>query len=150
LPALLFTACGGLAPLDGSLTAVCDVSYTRSTLEVVPNGLALRFLRARGAAEDTVLKVFVTVEGETPAAPTRWDLAEAMASGGQRGSATRNVLDEPQNTSFPALSRGSFRIEQGLTQATRVTGEVSLTFVTGNVLGSGRAVFGPFDAEVVR
>lgn len=149
--ALMVTACGpgGAAPLDGSLTAVCDVEYTRATLEAKDGYLALRFLKARGVAEDTVLKVGVLLDGKVPDHSVQYDLAEMM-NGGQRGVASRNVLAEPQNTTFPALSRGTFRVDGDLTKATVVQGEISLTFVQGNVLGSGRAVFGPFEAEVVR
>lgn len=149
---LALVACGPGGPqqLDGSLTAVCDVSYTRATLVANDGYLSLRFLQARGEAEDVVLKVGVAIDGAVPNHSIQYDLAEALAIGGQRGTATRNVLDDPEHTTFPELSRGSFRVDGDLTKLAKVKGEVSLTFVQGNVLGSGRAVFGSFEAEVVR
>ncbi|MBK7860451.1 MAG: hypothetical protein IPJ65_17925 [Archangiaceae bacterium] len=147
---VVLCACGeAAAPLDGSLTAVCDVSYTRATLEATDGYLSLRFLQARGAAEDVVLKVGVSIDGAVPSHSVQYDLAEAI-SGGQRGTATRNVLDDPDHTLFPPLSRGLFRADGDLAHDTIVKGEISLTFAVGNQLGSGRAVFGPFEAEVVR
>lgn len=146
------SACGpqGPQPLDGSLTAVLDVSYDRATLVATTGYVTLRFLQKRGEAEDTVLRVGVITDGAIPDHPVQYDLAEEMSMGGQRGTAGRNVLAEPENTTFPRLSRGLFRVDGDLTKAAVVKGEVSLTFVQGNVLGSGRAVFGPFEAEVVR
>lgn len=149
--AVLASACGPGGPqqLDGSLTAVCDVSYDRATLQATDGYLSLRFLQKRGEAEDVVLKVGVSIEGAVPSHAVQYDLAQEMA-GGQRGTATRNVLAEPENTTFPPLSRGTFRVDGDMTKALKVKGEVSLTFVQGNVLGSGRAVFGAFEAEVVK
>lgn len=148
--ASMFTACGGgAAPLDGSLTAVMDVTYDRATLETTDGYLSLRFLKTRGEAEDVVLKVGVKLEGAVPDHSVKLDLAEQM-SGAQRGTATRNVLADPEHTAFPPLLRGSFRADGDLTKATTVIGEVSLTFVQGIDTASGRAVFGSFEAEVVR
>ncbi len=146
--AVFFTACGpgGAAPLDGSLTAVMDVTYDRATLEATDGYLSLRFLKKRGEVEDTVLKVGVIIDGAVPAHSVQYDLAEAM-SGGQRGTATRNVLEDPDHTVFPRLSRGMFRADGDLTKAKTVQGEVSLTFVQGNETASGRAIFGAFEAE---
>jgi hypothetical protein len=147
----LFSACGPGGPqqLDGSLTSVVDVSYTRATLETTDGYLSLRFLRSRGEVEDTVLKIGVIIDGPVPDHSVQYDLAEAM-SGGQRGTATRNVLDDPELTLFPPLMRGSFRADGDLTQAKLVKGEISLTFAQGAEKASGRAVFGTYEAEVVR
>lgn len=151
LGGLFLVACGpgGAEPLDGSLTAVMDVTYDRATLEATDGYLGLRFLKKRGAVEDTVLKVGVIIDGKVPDHSVQFDLAEAM-QGGQRGTATRNVLDDPDHTVFPRLSRGLFRVDGDLTKAMTVRGEVSLTFVQGNQTASGRAVFGPFEAELKR
>ena len=151
LTSLLLMACGPGGPqqLDGSLTEVCDVSYDRATLQATDGYLSLRFLQKRGEAEDVVLKVGVVIDGPVPDHSVQYDLAEMMA-GGQRGTATRNVLAEPQHTTFPPLMRGLFRADGDLTKATRVRGELSLTFVQGNVLGSGRAVYGSYEAEVIK
>jgi hypothetical protein len=148
--AVSLSACGagGPVPLDGSLTAVMDVTYTRVTLGATDGYLSLRFHQARGEAEDIVLKVGVIIDGAVPDHSVQYDLAEPMM-GGQRGTATRNVLDDP-TTQLPPLSRGFFRADGDLTKLTRVTGEVSLTFAQGSTPGAGRAVFGPYEAEVVR
>jgi hypothetical protein len=156
LAVIVFAACGQGAPeqLDGSLTAVVDVTYDRATLEARDGFITLRFQQKRGTAEDTVLKVGVIIDGKVPNHSIQYDLAEMMAGGGQRGAATRNVLADPDHTVFPPLSRGSIRVDGDLTTDTHVRGEVSLTFVQlvadKSSLGSGRAVFGPFEAEVMR
>jgi len=65
LVVVAFAACGQGAPaqLDGSLTAVVDVTYDRATLETRDGFLTLRFQQKRGTAEDTVLKVGVIIDG---------------------------------------------------------------------------------------
>jgi hypothetical protein len=149
--ALALSACGPGGPqqLSGSLTAVMDVTYTRATLGATDGYLTLRFLESRGEAEDVVLKVGVTIDGAVPNHSVQYDLAE-MVGAGQRGTATRNVLADPDHTTFPPLSRGMFRADGDMTKADTVTGEFSLTFTQGSEVSSGRAVFGPFEAEVVR
>ena len=73
-----------------------------------------------------------------------------MPAGGQRGAVTRNVLADPDHTAFPQLTRGTFSVDSDLSQAVHAQGNVSITFVPGNEFGSGRAVFGAFDAQVLR
>src|SRR4051794_35298375 len=97
---LFLIACGGGPALSGSLTEALDVSYTRVTLKPTAGYLTLRFLQARGTVEDTVLEVGVVIEGAVPDHAVKYDLAE-MVAGGQRGTATRNVLADPDHTTFP-------------------------------------------------
>jgi hypothetical protein len=150
LAVLVLVGCGGgVEPLRGSLTDQTDLEYTRSTLEVREGSLALRFLKARGDQEDTLIKIGVNTAGLTLAPGLTIDLAEALPSGGQRGKVTRNVYMDA-TTELPALLRGTLKLGSDVKGAKIVSGEVSVTFVQGNVMGSGRAVFGPFAAEVTR
>jgi hypothetical protein len=136
-----------MTPLDGSLTSQADFSYSVSTLKLEQGVLVLRFQRARGDQFDTVLKVAVTLDNlSTPNHPVQWDLAE-MVNGVQRGVATRNVLDDPNNQ-LPLLLRGTLSLDSSMTGAADVTGNVTMTFVEGDTFGSGTAIFGPFDAQV--
>lgn len=144
----LLCACGGPpAPLDGSLTQVCDVDYTRAELEVTADSLAVRFLRPRGTGEDLVLKVGVLTTGWTVRPKEQVNLAEPLPQGGQRGKVTRQVWEDPHE-SFPALQRGYVTLFEDPSGARRVRGELSLTFAQGHEFGAGRALFGEFDAEV--
>lgn len=145
---LLLAGCGGVGPLDGSLGDLLDLGYTKSTLELTDASLALRFLKARGEHWDTVLKVSVNVSDGAVRAGSSFDLAEELASSGQRGRVTRNVYQD-DHTAFPALLRGSLVVKSDPTTAATVQGEVSVSFVQGSDFASGRAVFGPFAAEVV-
>lgn len=149
LGCLAGVGCAPAPTLDGSLTAVVDLTYERATLEPGQETLALRFLKARGDKWDTPLKVAVSVGdlGELTAG-TVFDLAEELPGGGQRGSVTRNVLDD-KNTSFPLLLRGRLKLDDDPSTAALVHGDVSLSFVQGNEVASGKAVFGSFAAEVV-
>jgi hypothetical protein len=142
------SACGGMTPLDGSLTSQADFSYSESTLKMEQGTLVLRFQRARGDQFDTVLKVAVALDNlSTPNHPVQWDLAE-MVNGVQRGVATRNVLDDANNQ-LPLLLRGTLSLDSAMSGATDVTGNVTMTFVAGDTFGSGTAIFGPFDAQVM-
>lgn len=149
LPAVLsLVACGnGPVPLDGSLTDQADFSYTVATVQMVQNTLELRFQRSRGTQFDTVLKVAVEVDGPTPDHPEKFDLAE-MVNGGPRGVASRNVYGDT-NTMLPIIMRGSLSLDGAMAGQNKVPGTVSMTFAQGNVFGSGRDIFGPFEAEVV-
>ena len=147
---LLLCACGGgeVEPLSGSLTQVTDLDYQRATLETTDGAMFLRFLKARGDQEDTVLKVAVTTTGVSIRPGAILDLAEMLPDvGAQRGRASRNVYEDPNDT-LPAMTRGTLKLTSDPLISKIVTGEVSMTFVQGNVFGSGRAVFGPFAAEV--
>jgi hypothetical protein len=145
--AVFCSACGGLTPLDGSLTSDADFTYTVSTLKLEQGVLVLRYQRARGDQFDTVLKVAVALDNQTPPDhPVQWDLAE-MVNGVQRGVATRNVLDDP-NTALPLLLRGTLSLDSSMKGSADVSGNVTMTFVQGDSFGSGTAIFGPFDAQV--
>lgn len=145
---LVLMGCGGgVEPLRGSLTEETDLEYTRATLEVAQGSLALRFLKARGDQEDTLLKVGVNTVGLSLKPGIVIDLAEALPAGGQRGKVTRNVFMDP-TTELPALLRGTLTLGSDLKASKLAAGEVSVTFVQGNVMGAGRALFGPFSAEV--
>jgi hypothetical protein len=145
---MIASACGGQpSQLDGSLTAVVDLSYSRVTLEPSVGFLSLRFQRARGEVEDTVLKVGVILDGPPPTSAVTYNLAEQMMTGGQRGTVTRNVLAEPDFTSFPPLMRGELKLES-FSSPKKVQGQLSLTFAQGTAVSSGRAVFGTFEAEI--
>jgi hypothetical protein len=143
-------ACGGAAPLSGSLADACDLTYSHATIQNVGGVVELRFLQTRGTQEDTALKVSVTLDPSgLPKGSAELDLTEMMPGGAQRGVASRNVLNDP-DTAFPLLLRGTMSLDSDLTTATDMTGAFSMTFVQGDVFASGLAVFGSFDAEVMK
>ncbi len=146
----LLVGCGGPAPLSGSLADSCDLTYSRVTIQNNNGVLELRFLQTRGTQEDTALKVSVTLDPSgLPTGAAQLNLTDTMAGGAQRGVASRNVLNDP-DTAFPLLLRGSMGLDSDLTTATDATGSFSMTFVQGDVFASGLAVFGSFDAEVMK
>lgn len=148
LASLLF-GCGEEAPfLRGSLGELLDLGYEKSTLEVTETSLTLRFLKARGEQWDTVIKVAVNLIDTTVGPGSSFDLTEQIPELGQRGRVTRNVYKD-ERTAFPPLLRGSLSVQNDPATANTVGGEVSVSFVVGSDFGCGRALFGPFRAEVV-
>ena len=149
LASVVLLGCGDAAALDGSLAQEIDLAYERSTLEVLPSSFSLRFLRARGTQWDTPLKVSVNVSDQPDLqGVTMLDLAEVLDGGIQRGSVTRNVYQD-EHTTFPPILRGTFSLTASPGAAKTVEGRISITFEPGADFASGRAVFGPFAAEVV-
>jgi len=145
----LLSGCDEEAPsLRGSLGELLDLGYSKSTIEMTETALTLRFLKERGEQWDTVIKVAVNLVDITVGPGTSIDLAEQIPELGQRGRVTRNVFKD-EHTGFPTLLRGSLSVQNDPATATTVGGEVSASFVVGSEFGCGRALFGPFTAEVV-
>ncbi len=146
---MLGLACGqGPAhTLEGSLSTVMDLRYDTAQVVSADDEVAVRFVRAQGDGENTVLKVAARVEPGELQAGQVLDLTALTPDGGQRGAVSRNVLDEPQRL-FPPLVRGQLRLDALPAPHERVSGEVSLTFENGTQLASGRTVYGTFSAEV--
>lgn len=146
----LLSGCAEETPfLRGSLGELLDgLEYTKSTLEMTETALTLRFLKERGEQWDTVIKVAVNLLDTTVGPGTSIDLAEQIPELGQRGRVTRNVYKD-EHTAFPPLLKGSLSVQNDPATASTVNGEVSASFVVGSDFGCGRAVFGPFRAEVV-
>lgn len=154
-PALLFLTlsllpgCGEEVPtLDGSLGEVVSLDYLGAELSHTEEQLSLHFLTAGKAGDDTVLRVLVNVAGIPLTAPTRIDLAEAMPAGGQRGFVTRKVYEDTREV-LPELARGYLLLRSTPQPNQTLKGELSLTFVQGSDWGSGRTVFGSFEALVL-
>lgn len=143
-----FQGCASLAPLDGSLTGVMDITYDRSVLSLEPGSLALRFMKARDTQWDTVLKIAVALEnGEQAKAGSVFDLTKSLSGGGQMGSVTRNVLDD-KITVLPLILSGTLTLTNAPIVGQIAKGSFTITFVQGSDAASGKAVFGPFEAEV--
>jgi hypothetical protein len=149
--ACALAACAPGHALEGSLTPLLDLHHERVEAQRSEDGreVSVRFLRARGAGEDTVLKVAVNLEGHEPQPRQPIDLSQRVGgeSGPQRGSVSRDVLDEPAR-GFPALARGGLTFHGPLEPGRRVSGELHLTFTPGTDVYSGRTLFGRFEASV--
>lgn len=133
--------------LEGSLSVLMDLSYDDAEVQLSSTELAVRFIRNNDGTENTPLRVGVSLEGTSYEAGHTMDLAETTPSGSQRGSVTRNVLDDPRRT-FPALGRGKLTFHRSPVPGEQTSGDLSLTFSNGTELASGRTVFGTFEANV--
>ena len=148
--ALLSLGCGKGPPhfLEGSLSAVMALGYATVVAQPSTDALAVRFVLPRGeAGEDTVLEVAVDLHGTAFTPGVALDLAELSPAGQQRGSLSRNVLDDPRRT-FPPLQRGTLLLDRALEPEARVSGELRATFENGVLAASGHTVFGTFQAGV--
>jgi hypothetical protein len=95
-----------------------------------------------------VLKITWAFGGETIVAPVTLDLAEPRPDNGlQRGVMTRNVIADPRMT-LPKILRGNLAILSALTPNGTVSGRFNATFVNGVEPGSGRTLYGSFQATV--
>jgi len=146
--ALLLTGCFGCGGqhLDGSLSTVLDLHYSRSNASVSPDEMVVRFIQPIGGGENVVLQVGAKRAGASPNA-LQFDLAEALPQGTQRGTITRNVLNDPR-TSFPPLLRGHLNFNSSPSVGQTVCGNFSITFAEGTTFASGRTVYGDFGASV--
>ncbi|MFZ5468627.1 MAG: hypothetical protein ACOZIN_04240 [Myxococcota bacterium] len=148
------SACGSLGNepdpkhrLEGSLTVMMDLGYDEAQVDLTTNEVAVRFVRDQGAGQDTVLKVAADLLGAVVEAGASLDLAEISPSGAQRGSVSRDVLDDPRRD-FPPLVRGRLLFNRSPISGERVPGEFNVTFENGTEVASGRTAFGTFEATV--
>ncbi len=147
---VMLAACGPSTPmLDGSLADEVDLEYERAELTVTQDALVLRFLRPRGTGEDTVLKLSVLTAGVESRAERIYDLSEQIESLGPRGTVTRHVFEDPNET-LPLIRRGRLTLTEIPGRPGRVEGTLSATFTQGHAFGAGRTVFGDFEAEVIQ
>jgi hypothetical protein len=143
------TGCGGLK-LEGSLTSLMELDYQRAELALLPDQLTVDFLQDRGGGEagaDIVFQVTAKLENLQLQAGAAVNLAEALGPETQRGVLSRNVLDDPRQ-SFPALQRGSLRLDALPESGQQISGSLSATFVQCIEAACGRTVFGDFEALV--
>jgi hypothetical protein len=143
----LLCGCGGDHVLEGSLTEVLDLKYQKVDVVRNPDDLAVRFLMPQGAGDNVVLRLSVDLAGTTLDANKPFDLASTGLQGNQRGSISRDVLDDPL-TSFPQLVRGELTFDHAPLAGEAVSGDFRATFENGTELASGRTVFGTFEATV--
>jgi hypothetical protein len=147
---LMLVACGpGTPSLDGSLGDVVDLEYERAELTYAEESLVLRFLRPRGAGDDTVLKLSVVTTGVTAQPDLTIDLGEQLEELGPRGAVTRHVFEDP-NEALPPIRRGQLELSEIPGRPGHVRGSFNATFTQGHAFGAGRSVFGEFEAEVVQ
>jgi hypothetical protein len=147
--ALILVGCLGCGSqqLEGSLSVIIDLHYTKAKAASTPDEMVVRFTRPLGDGEDIVLQVSASRAGLDPSVH-QFDLAELTPQGNQRGTITRNVFNDPR-TSFPPLAIGHLQlsaIPAALGQS--VNGSFSATFAEGTSFASGRTVFGSFGATV--
>lgn len=141
-------ACGRAEPLlEGSLSEVVGLKYRTADVTQSQDELALRFVMPQGISENVVLRLTVSTLGTTIEANAPWNLAEEDPLGRQRGSVSRNVIEDPLER-FPEIERGELVFERPLQFGARVPGSFHVTFVQGTELASGRTVFGTFEAKV--
>lgn len=133
--------------LEGSVSSLFDLGYESAVFDVGSDTVAVRFTRKRGEGEDVVLKVGAFTSDKPLEPNVAIDLAEKLPGGGQRGSVTRNVLDDPRRE-FPDLARGKLLVDRLPVAGETLRGEVSVTFELGTEAASGRTVFGKFEATV--
>lgn len=138
-------SCGG-AQLEGSLSTVLDLHYSRTNASSGPDQVVVRFIQPLDAGENVVLQVGAQRLGLDPNA-LQFDLAETLPQGSQRGVISRNVLNDPRTT-FPPLVRGRLQFNAPLAIGHTVSGSFNATFADGTTFASGRTVFGSFGGVV--
>src|SRR5688572_8177287 len=82
--------------VEGSLTALMDLTYDQAYVESANDEVSVRFAQKRGEGEDTVLRVTVRRAGIELFPDIEFDMAEILPGGGSRGIVSRNVLDDPR------------------------------------------------------
>jgi hypothetical protein len=148
------------AKLEGSLLTVMNLDYDDAVLSYDGTQFVVSFRRRQGlamgdcvsavAACDTPLAVTARFEPmglpdggpDTLVGGRRYDLTEVLSNGSQRGTVSRNVLDDPRRT-FPPLRVGSIMLknvpQQG--QGLNAAGDFHVTFQNGVEFASGKTVF---------
>jgi len=149
---LCVSACGGGGAkyvLEGSLSAVMDLNFDKAVLEQSGEDVSVRYVRVRGATEDTQLKVAWAFAGEAFNPPATLDLAQPRPDdmNQQRGVLSRNVQNDPRQN-FPKLERGSLILYGVPTPGKSLKVEMRATIENGSDPSSGRTVFGTVSAEV--
>ena len=147
--ALIAATCAGCAgsSLEGSLGTIIDLRFETVTASQTTDAVTVKYLRAQGAGQDVVLQVTASLAGTSLSPNVSLDLAEEISPGVQRGTISRNVLNDPRTT-FPKLQRGGLRFSSALSPGQKVNGNFSATFADGTDAASGRTVFGDFGATV--
>jgi hypothetical protein len=143
------TSCAPHLSLEGSVTPLLDLGYERAEAQATKTEVSVRFLRAQGAGEDTILKVAAKLEGVAPEPHAAIALGQRVggAEGPLRGAVSRSVLEEPVRA-FPDIARGELVFDGYLDSGKTVTGELHVTFANGTDVYSGRTLFGRFEATV--
>ncbi len=148
--AALLAACGqpngARASLEGSLSAVLDMTYDQAFVETTATDVSVRFVRVRDAGEDMPFKVSAWTADLVLAPNASIDLAEPTASG-QRGALSRTSQKDTKST-FPRISRGKLTLFQMPVSGKTVSGKFNITFEDGVDVASGRTVFANFSAKV--
>ncbi|MEW5741299.1 MAG: hypothetical protein AB1938_20420 [Myxococcota bacterium] len=142
---LLAAGCGSVG-LDGSLTAVMDLSYDSVELRQTLDDVAVAFVRNNG---DTALQVTASLKDLTLTAGQSVNLAEKLTATTQRGLLSRNVQGD-STTRFPSLERGTLTLNALPMANGVVSGSFNATFVQGPTEPYGRTVSGKFDAKVLQ
>jgi hypothetical protein len=151
--------------LEGSLTQLMDLGYDEARIDGTSQDIALTFVRIKplddtlpdggssgmtGTTEDYPLKITYFYENNDGGVPanSRVDLAEIDPNtGAQRGTLSRNVLNDPRKM-LPPIIRGTLYFDRFPSPDTDVYGDFHVTFENGIEAASGRTVFGEFRARV--
>ena len=144
---MALSACGS-PELEGSLRELLDLHYQSAQVNESGDEVAVRFYTPRGAGQDLVLAVSANLGGLDLKPGQKIQLAELDPDGNQRGTVTRNVLNDPRRT-FPALEYGQLILNQLPGNSGQdVSGSFSVTFAPGIDFACGRTVFGSFKGKV--
>jgi hypothetical protein len=146
LLALGLSACGP-KEVQGSLSQVIDLRYT--SVQAVTDGTieSVKFVTPQGAGVSIVLEVSAQISDLLLTPNAIINLAETGPNGAQRGTISRDVLNDPFTT-FPPLQRGTLQLGALLTPKAKTAGNFAVTFALGNTSVSGTTAFANFTAEV--
>jgi hypothetical protein len=141
------SACGSPF-VEGSLSTLIDLHYRNVFVEASSTEVAVRFSMPHGQGDDTVLRVSAKLDGATLFANNEFDLAETISDGSQRGTVSRQVVNDPHQT-FPAILIGKLvLVDLPGDVGSKVRGNFDVRFVDCIQFACGYTAFATFQGEV--
>jgi hypothetical protein len=150
LLAVLCLAGGGCGPamVEGSLSALLDLHYERVWVDTSSEEVGVRFGMPHGAGEDTVLRVTAKLDGAELFANIKFDLAEKISTGAQRGTVSRDVQGD-STKSFPPILVGTFHLRDLPGESgTSVRGDFNVRFEDCIQFACGYTAYATFTGKV--
>ena len=149
---LVWVLMSGCAPdfVEGSLGSLIDLHFDKTWIDNSSDEVGVRFSKSRGtnAGEDTVFQVTVRLDGVQLVENIEFDLTETISGGSQRGTVSRNVLNDPVQT-FPAIKEGVFRLRDVPgASGSKVRGHFDLIFDNCIEFACGYTAFADFTGTV--
>jgi hypothetical protein len=144
---LALPACGPPF-VEGSLSTLLDLHYKNVFVETSPAEVAVRFSMPRGQGDDTVLRVSAKLDGTQLFANIEFDLAETISDGTQRGTVSRQVVNDPHQT-FPSIKIGKLvLVDLPGDVGSKVRGNFDVRFDDCIQFACGYTAFATFTGEV--